>query len=93
MAKRIKGHIDLFVDDGKIVDHNRKEYTEAEAKAAWLAGVVDDYNLSFQRFAQRCSFSLAELADYYRREDAARNQQPGVGPGIAVEPTGFAIGE
>lgn len=63
--------LSLYVDGGKIVDDDRKEYTEAEARALWDAGQVGDFNLSFKRLTT-LGFSLAALEQYYAAEEQAR---------------------
>ncbi len=52
--------------------HKGKVWTIAEARAAWDAGKVTDYNLALHRLATRCGWDLDVLKAQFAEMDAAR---------------------
>lgn len=67
----------LYLDGGPagtIVDDNRREYTDAEAREAMNAGRVVDFNLAFKRLHD-LNYDRAALAQQYADMDRARGRE------------------
>jgi hypothetical protein len=59
--------MDLYLEsatDYAIRDQEGREWTPAEAEAAWKAGKVEDCNIAFQRLANM-GFDVDKVKQYY----------------------------
>jgi hypothetical protein len=76
MAKKTNS-LTLFLHSGsdyRITDQDGRAYTTEEAKAAWQAGKVTDYNGAFYRLAVHCDFDVEIVKRQYAEIAQARGK-------------------